>query len=61
VQGFITDANLELAEEEFPGIGDVYDRLAVKPRTFLQLVWLYLGPRELGCSAAGAPEVCEPG
>jgi hypothetical protein len=41
VRGRITEEHLPLAEETFPGICDVYAQLAVKPVTFLQLVWIY--------------------
>ncbi len=60
MQGFITDANLDLAEEEFPGIGKVYDALTDKPRTFLQLVWLYWGPGARTRPERGRAEVCKP-
>jgi hypothetical protein len=30
-----------MAEESYPGIGDVYAALDEKPATFLQLVWIY--------------------
>jgi hypothetical protein len=36
--GFITDRELERAEEDFPGIGRFLASLAKKPRTFLELV-----------------------
>jgi len=54
MQGFITDTSLQLAEEEFPGIGQVYAQLADKPRTFLQLVWLYLGLGRITSRACGS-------
>ncbi len=41
MQGRITEAELPLAEESFPGICQVYDELPDKPATFLQLVWIY--------------------
>lgn len=43
VRGRITEKQLPLAEGSFPGIGRFYRHLAVKPATFLQLVWLYEG------------------
>jgi len=43
VRGRITESELPLAEECFPGIGRLYRELAVKPATFLQLVWVYEG------------------
>ena len=36
--GFITDRELERAEEDFPGIGRFLASLTQKPRTFLELV-----------------------
>ena len=50
MQGRITEAHLPLAEESFPGIGEVYDALDDKPATFLQLVFIY----EEVCEAAAA-------
>ena len=41
MQGRITEAHLPMAEESYPGIGDVYAALDEKPATFLQLVWIY--------------------
>lgn len=41
MQGRITEAELPLAEESFPGICQVYDALCDKPATFLQLLWIY--------------------
>ncbi len=41
MKGRITEAELPLAEESFPGICQVYDDLADKPATFLQLLWIY--------------------
>ena len=39
--GFITEQDLEQAEEVFPGIVRFFDSLARKPRTFLDLVRLF--------------------
>lgn len=39
--GRITETHLAEAEKTFPGIGRLYNRLSVKPATFLQLVWQY--------------------
>ena len=39
--GRITEVHLAEAEKTFPGIGRLYNRLSVKPATFLQLVWHY--------------------
>jgi hypothetical protein len=42
MRGYITEENFEECEEEFPGIVDFYRCLAVKPRTFLELMHAYL-------------------
>jgi hypothetical protein len=39
--GFITERNLDEAEEAFPGINRFFAALPRKPRTFLDLVSLY--------------------
>ena len=39
--GFITEHHFEQAEEAFPGIRRLYEALARKPTTFLELVWKY--------------------
>ena len=39
--GFITERDLEQAEEAFPGIVRFFQSLARKPRTFLDLVALF--------------------
>ena len=44
--GFITDRELERAEEDFPGIGHFRASLVEKPRTFLELVALFEHWRE---------------
>lgn len=36
--GFITERDLEQAEESFPGIGLFFDALPQKPETFLELL-----------------------
>jgi hypothetical protein len=41
VQGRITEEQLPMAEQCFPGICQVYEALSVKPTTFLQLLWIY--------------------
>jgi hypothetical protein len=41
VQGRITEKHLFLAESSFPGIAELYWTLDKKPKTFLQLVWMY--------------------
>ncbi len=41
MQGRITEKHLVEAESSFPGIGEMYEALPVKPPTFLQLVWIY--------------------
>jgi hypothetical protein len=38
MQGFITERELTQADQEFPGIAQFFAALAVKPRTFLELV-----------------------
>ena len=47
--GFITERDLDQAEEAFPGIGRFFDSLSRKPRTFLDLVSLF----EHWCDGAG--------
>ena len=42
MSGFITERNFEEAEAAFPGIVAFYRALGRKPRTFLELVQLYL-------------------
>ncbi len=41
MRGRILESHLPLAEESFPGIGEMYDDLGDKSLTFLQLVWIY--------------------
>jgi len=41
VVGRITERELPLAEESFPGISRFYKSLSAKPVTFLQLVWAF--------------------
>ena len=36
--GFITERDLDQAEQEFPGIGHFFETMSPKPRTFLELV-----------------------
>jgi hypothetical protein len=36
--GFITERDLQQAEEAFPGITGFFESLSPKPRTFLELV-----------------------
>lgn len=48
--GFITERNFEEAEVAFPGIVALYRTLGRKPRTFLELVRLYL-ERTSACPA----------
>ncbi len=45
MQGRITEKQLPMAEECFPGIQRFYARLADKPATFLQLVWAFEADR----------------
>ena len=49
--GFITERNLEEAEEAFPGICCFWESLTTKPRTFLELVRLF----ERWCQPVEAP------
>lgn len=53
--GRITEEHLSLAEESFPGIADVYQRLKDKPLTFLQLLWQYETMVARGEVAFGQP------
>ena len=39
--GFITEAHLAQAEEDFPGISRYFAECRCKPRTFLELVALF--------------------
>ena len=48
--GYITERNFEEAEAAFPGIIALYRTLGRKPRTFLDLVQLYL-QRTSSCPA----------
>jgi hypothetical protein len=48
MRGFITEKNFDECEEAFPGIVAFYQRLAAKPRTFLELVHAFL----CACEAA---------
>jgi hypothetical protein len=41
VKGLITERHFQTAERWFPGIRRFYLALAVKPSTFLELVWEY--------------------
>jgi hypothetical protein len=43
--GLVTDQDLELAEEEFPGIVQFYAHCNGQHRTFLSLLAAYLGLR----------------
>ena len=51
VVGRITEEHLSEAEKSFPGIQDMYAGLDQKPKTFLQLVWLYESDR-VDCPAS---------
>jgi len=57
MRGRITEAELPLAEESFPGICQVYDELPDKPATFLQLLWIYEDLCECADALAAAPLV----
>jgi hypothetical protein len=39
--GFITERELQQADDVFPGIVRFFESLARKPRTFLELVWRF--------------------
>ena len=52
MQGRITETHLPMAEKTFPGIGQMYRDLEVKPATFLQLVWIYEAAREKAATTA---------
>lgn len=41
MQGFITERELSLADQVFPGIAAFFAALVVKPRTFLELVCVF--------------------
>jgi hypothetical protein len=45
VQGRITETQLPAAEQSMPGITRFYNGLAVKPATFLDLLWQFEGRR----------------
>lgn len=45
MQGRITEKQLPMAEECFPGIQRFYAKLDDKPATFLQLVWAFEADR----------------
>jgi hypothetical protein len=49
--GFITERDLDQAEEAFPGILRFFQSLARKPRTFLELMYQFQR-----CGAATAAE-----
>ena len=42
LKGVVTDADLELAEQEFPGICELHRRRGALDRTFLELLHAYL-------------------
>ncbi len=47
-----------MAEEWYPGISRMYEELQDKSVTFLQLLWLYEGRRELPADAESADSDC---
>ncbi len=55
MRGFITDKDLDAAEEVFPGIHDYFDALDAKPGTFLELVAEYEGWVSDRASCAATP------
>ena len=52
--GYITERDLQQAEEAFPGIVAFFESLTSKPRTFLELVSLYERWCETPADAMGA-------
>lgn len=42
LRGLVTDQDLALAEEEFPGIVELHQRRGGRDRTFLELLAAYL-------------------
>ena len=42
MRGCITECDFEEAERCFPGIAAFYGALSQRPKTFLELVWLFL-------------------
>jgi hypothetical protein len=54
MSGLVTERDFEEAEAAFPGIELFYRRLPSKPRTFLDLVRLYLDRIERECAAERA-------
>jgi hypothetical protein len=53
--GFITERDLEQAEEAFPGITGFFESMTRKPRTFLELVSRFehwCEPEQVACKAA---------
>ena len=55
MRGLITEQDFEEAEVAFPGIARFYADLPLKPRTFLELSWLYLRVRETRSAALPRP------
>jgi hypothetical protein len=51
MRGYITEKDFAECEQEFPGIVSFYRTLAVKPRTFLELVYVYERRQCAPCSA----------
>jgi hypothetical protein len=45
LRGVITERELPLAEQCFPGIGDFYRRSPRRWTTFLELVWAFLAEK----------------
>jgi len=48
MRGFITERDFDEAEDAFPGIARFYASLPNKPRTFLELTWLYAAAEKRG-------------
>jgi hypothetical protein len=54
LQGFVTEADLPQAEEEWPGLQKFLERIPFhqRPGTFLELVWRFESWRQSGPRAA---------
>jgi hypothetical protein len=55
VSGLITERDLAQAEAVFPGIERLYQELEAKPRTFLQLLWMYANRQPTQASGVTPP------
>lgn len=43
LSGFVTDKDAREIEKNFPGIMNLYSHTEPKPKTFLELEWVYMG------------------